>query len=136
MKGAYAVFGAGSFGSKVATELSEAGHHVVVVDIDREAVTAISEKVTEALGRGRIKAYIFVHMKGVDALPRYAFIGDKGGEHLVLRGRGGKYHVYLRLFTQKLLYFCRNILRGVLSHFGAGVVNIDFKFIFYKTFHG
>lgn len=49
MKGAYAVFGAGSFGSKVATELSEAGHHVVVVDIDREAVTAISEKVTEAL---------------------------------------------------------------------------------------
>ena len=49
MKGAYAVFGAGSFGSKVASELSEAGHHVVVVDIDRDAVMAISEKVTEAL---------------------------------------------------------------------------------------
>ena len=49
MKGAYAVFGAGSFGSKVAAELSEAGHHVVVVDCDREAVMAIREKVTEAL---------------------------------------------------------------------------------------
>ena len=49
MKGAYAVFGAGSFGSKVATELSEAGHNVVVVDCDREAVMAIREKVTEAL---------------------------------------------------------------------------------------
>lgn len=49
MKGAYAVFGAGSFGSKVAIELSEAGHHVVVVDCDREAVSAIQEKVTEAL---------------------------------------------------------------------------------------
>lgn len=49
MKGAYAVFGAGSFGSKVAAELSEAGHHVVVVDYDREAVMAIREKVTEAL---------------------------------------------------------------------------------------
>ena len=49
MKGAYAVFGAGSFGSKVATELSEAGHHVVVLDCDREAVMAIREKVTEAL---------------------------------------------------------------------------------------
>ena len=48
MKGAYAVFGAGSFGSKVATELSEAGHHVVVIDRDRDAVMAIREKVTEA----------------------------------------------------------------------------------------
>lgn len=49
MKGAYAVFGAGSFGSKVAVELSEAGHHVVVVDSDREAIMAIREQVTEAL---------------------------------------------------------------------------------------
>lgn len=49
MKGAYAVFGAGSFGSKVASELSDAGHQVVVVDCDRDAVMAIREKVTEAL---------------------------------------------------------------------------------------
>ena len=49
MKGAYAVFGAGSFGSKVATGLSEAGHHVVVIDRDREAVMSIRDKVTEAL---------------------------------------------------------------------------------------
>ena len=49
MKGAYAVFGAGSFGSKVAMELSAAGHHVVVVDNDREAIMAIRDKVTEAL---------------------------------------------------------------------------------------
>lgn len=49
MKGAYAVLGAGSFGSTVATELSEAGHHVVVIDRDRDAVSAIREKVTEAL---------------------------------------------------------------------------------------
>lgn len=49
MKGAYAVFGAGSFGSKVAIELSQAGNHVVVVDIDRDAVMSIREKVTDAL---------------------------------------------------------------------------------------
>lgn len=49
MKGAYAVFGAGSFGAKVAEELSAAGHHVVVVDNDREAIMAIRDKVTEAL---------------------------------------------------------------------------------------
>lgn len=49
MKGAYAVFGAGSFGSTVATELCEAGHRVVVIDRDRDAVSAIREKVTEAL---------------------------------------------------------------------------------------
>ena len=49
MKGAYAVFGAGSFGTKVAAELSEAGHHVVVLDCDREAIMAIRDKVTEAL---------------------------------------------------------------------------------------
>ena len=49
MKGAYAVFGAGSFGSKVAEALSEAGHHVVVLDKDRDAVMALREKVTEAL---------------------------------------------------------------------------------------
>ncbi len=49
MIGAYAVFGAGSFGSKVASELSEAGHHVVVVDINRDAVMTIRDKVTEAL---------------------------------------------------------------------------------------
>lgn len=49
MKGAYAVFGAGSFGSKVAVELSAAGHHVVVVDIERDAIMSIRDKVTEAL---------------------------------------------------------------------------------------
>ena len=49
MKGAYAVLGAGSFGSKLAVELSEAGHHVVVVDCDREAIMTIREKVTDAL---------------------------------------------------------------------------------------
>ncbi len=49
MKGAYAVFGAGSFGAKVAMELSAAGHHVVVVDSDREAIMGIRDKVTEAL---------------------------------------------------------------------------------------
>ena len=49
MKGAYAVFGAGSFGSKVARELSEAGHHVVVVDVNRDAIMTIRDKVTEAL---------------------------------------------------------------------------------------
>ena len=49
MKGAYAVFGAGSFGSKLATELSEAGHYVVVVDCNRDAIMSIRDKVTEAL---------------------------------------------------------------------------------------
>ncbi len=45
----YAVLGLGSFGSKVAMELAEAKYNVVAVDIDRERVLDIKDKVTEAI---------------------------------------------------------------------------------------
>ncbi len=45
----YAVFGLGSFGSKLARELSRAGNHVVVVDIDKERVEDLREAATEAI---------------------------------------------------------------------------------------
>ena len=45
----YAVFGLGSFGAKLAVELGRAGNAVVVVDIDRERVDELREKVTEAI---------------------------------------------------------------------------------------
>ncbi len=45
----YAVFGMGSFGSKLAIELSRAGNTVLIVDIDRERVDDLRDKVTEAV---------------------------------------------------------------------------------------
>ena len=45
----YAVFGLGSFGAKLAVELGKAGNTVVIVDIDRQRVDDLREKVTEAI---------------------------------------------------------------------------------------
>lgn len=49
MHGNYAVLGLGSFGSKLALELANAGNRVVVIDRDREQIEAIKDKVTEAI---------------------------------------------------------------------------------------
>ncbi len=49
MKGTYAILGLGTFGSKLAVELSNYGHNVVAVDRNRESVENIRELVTEAI---------------------------------------------------------------------------------------
>lgn len=49
MKGSYAVFGLGGFGSRLAQELSGNGNNVVAVDIDKELVMAVKDDVTDAL---------------------------------------------------------------------------------------
>ena len=49
MRGNYAVLGLGSFGSKLALELSNAGNNVVVVDRDKEQINALKDKVSEAI---------------------------------------------------------------------------------------
>ncbi len=49
MKKNFAIVGLSSFGATLAIELREGGHNVVVVDIDREKVTNIRDKVTEAI---------------------------------------------------------------------------------------
>ncbi len=48
-KNNYAVFGLGTFGTKLALELSSAGNHVAVVDINPERINDVREKVTEAV---------------------------------------------------------------------------------------
>ena len=48
-KNSYAVFGLGSFGSKLALELSEAGNNVLVCDIAQNRVDDICDKVAEAV---------------------------------------------------------------------------------------
>lgn len=48
-KNSYAVFGLGSFGGKLALELSRAGHTVVACDIDQSRVDEFSTKVEEAV---------------------------------------------------------------------------------------
>jgi trk system potassium uptake protein TrkA len=48
-KNNFAVFGLGSFGIKLAEELSRAGNRVVVIDRDPELVNDIRDKVTEAI---------------------------------------------------------------------------------------
>ncbi len=48
-KNNYAVFGLGSFGEKLALELSRTSNNVVAVDIDVERINDIREKVTEAI---------------------------------------------------------------------------------------
>lgn len=49
MKRTYAVFGLGTFGAKVAADLSAAGNTVVAVDRNRERVMSLKDKVAEAI---------------------------------------------------------------------------------------
>jgi len=49
MKNTFAVMGLGTFGSKLALELSNAGHSVVAIDRSKNIINDIKDKVTEAL---------------------------------------------------------------------------------------
>ncbi len=49
MKKNFAIIGLSIFGTTVATELREAGHNVVVVDINHEKINNIRDKVTDAI---------------------------------------------------------------------------------------
>ena len=49
MKNTFAVIGLGTFGSKLALELSQAGHSVVAIDRSKAIIEDIKDKVTEAL---------------------------------------------------------------------------------------
>lgn len=48
-KNFYAVFGLGAFGTRLAIELSRRGNHVTAVDLDRDRVNDIRDKVAEAV---------------------------------------------------------------------------------------
>lgn len=45
----YAIFGLGTFGSKLAASLAAAGNHVVVIDLDKSRVEELRDVVTEAI---------------------------------------------------------------------------------------
>jgi trk/ktr system potassium uptake protein len=49
MKNTFAVMGLGTFGSKLALELSQAGHSVVAIDRSVKIINDIKDKVTEAV---------------------------------------------------------------------------------------
>lgn len=49
MKNTFAVMGLGTFGSKLALELSQAGHSVVAIDRSKAIINDIKDKVTEAV---------------------------------------------------------------------------------------
>jgi len=49
MKNTFAVMGLGTFGSKLAIELSQAGHSVVAIDRSKTIINDIKDKVTEAV---------------------------------------------------------------------------------------
>ena len=48
-RNSYAIFGLGSFGSKLALELSKAGNTVLVCDINQQRVDDLRDKVTQAV---------------------------------------------------------------------------------------
>lgn len=48
-KNSYAIFGLGSFGSKIAIELSKAGHNVLACDVNPARVEELKDKVTQAV---------------------------------------------------------------------------------------
>jgi len=48
-RNSYAVFGLGSFGGKLALELSKAGHNVLVCDVDQSRIDEFCSKVAEAI---------------------------------------------------------------------------------------
>lgn len=45
----FAVFGLGAFGTRLAVDLARSGNHVTVVDLDRDRVNEVRDKVTEAV---------------------------------------------------------------------------------------
>lgn len=49
MENTFAIIGLGTFGSKLAVELSEAGHSVIAIDRSKEIINDIKDKVTEAI---------------------------------------------------------------------------------------
>ncbi|MFA6715347.1 MAG: TrkA family potassium uptake protein [Victivallales bacterium] len=49
MKNTFAVIGLGTFGSKLALELSQAGHSVIAIDSSKTIINDIKDKVTEAV---------------------------------------------------------------------------------------
>ncbi len=49
MKNTFAVIGLGTFGSKLALELSQAGHSVIAIDRSKAIINDIKDKVTEAV---------------------------------------------------------------------------------------
>ncbi|QSH40314.1 TrkA family potassium uptake protein [Lentisphaerota bacterium ZTH] len=49
MKGTFAILGLGTFGSKLAVELSNAGHSVVAIDHNKSRVEEIKDKVSAAI---------------------------------------------------------------------------------------
>jgi trk system potassium uptake protein TrkA len=49
MKSTFAVLGLGTFGSKLAVELSNAGHDVIAIDSNKARVEDIKDKVSEAI---------------------------------------------------------------------------------------
>ena len=49
MKNTFAVMGLGTFGSKLALELSQAGHSVVAIDRSKAIINDMKDKVTEAV---------------------------------------------------------------------------------------
>jgi trk system potassium uptake protein TrkA len=49
MKNTFAVIGLGTFGSKLALELSQAGHSVIAIDSSKAIINDIKDKVTEAV---------------------------------------------------------------------------------------
>ena len=49
MKNTFAVMGLGTFGSKLALELSQAGHSVVAIDRSQAIINDIKDRVTEAI---------------------------------------------------------------------------------------
>ena len=49
MKNTFAVMGLGTFGSKLALELSQAGHSVIAIDRSKAIINDVKDKVTEAV---------------------------------------------------------------------------------------
>ena len=95
----------------------------------------LAEEIAESLRRCSREADVFVHMECVDAIPGNLAVVCQGGENLILRGGGGKYHIDAVLDSKE----CENTLfyvaGGRCAHLGSRFVNIDFQKIFLKGFH-
>ncbi|MBQ4336486.1 MAG: NAD-binding protein, partial [Lentisphaeria bacterium] len=76
----FAVFGLGAFGTRLAVELSRAGNHVTVVDLDRDRINDIRDKVTEAVIGDISSEEVIREMnvkKGLDWFPLDTRLDDK-----------------------------------------------------------
>ena len=95
----------------------------------------LGKEVAKALGSVLGKADVLVHMEGVDARPVDRLVGDERGQHLILRGGGGKDHIDVLALLEQGADPCGDLGGGEGAHGGAALLDLNGQLIYGKGLH-